>query len=274
MLAEEEHDKYANNLNALLERFGLRVASDVLSDYEQHDGAPHWLLAELARSERGAGIDLLARVDSACFYRAGRLELGNGAVALARSSKTASTPGATLLATTELGAGRVVVVADSDLFGDDCLERHDHEDLWCNLVQWAAGGAFARPGAARTSAAREDPHWIELRDGVDRLRLLQRADGSVDLDGSGDHVTCSPARFRGSFARSRAWPATSRTRTSTCAPPSPTCAAGPTRATASRISALRWSSFAPSAGARTASSTSSCFRWSSRTARATASSRR
>ncbi len=175
VLAEEEHDKYANNFNALLERFGVRVASDVLSDYEQHDGAPHWVLAELSRGARVAGIDLLARVDSACFYRAGRLELGDGAVALARSSKTASTPGATLLATTELGAGRVVVAADSDLFGDDCLGSHDHEDLWCNLVQWAAGGAFARPGAARTSPAREDPHWIQLRDGVDRLRLFAGA---------------------------------------------------------------------------------------------------
>jgi hypothetical protein len=36
------------------------------------------------------------------------------------------TPGTTLLAATELGADGVVV-ADSDLFGDDCLERHDHE---------------------------------------------------------------------------------------------------------------------------------------------------
>jgi hypothetical protein len=74
-----------------------------------------------------------------------------------------------------------VVAADSDLFGDDCLARHDHAELWCNLVQWAAAGAFRRPATAHASAARQDPHWRALRETVDRLRLRQRADGSVDL---------------------------------------------------------------------------------------------
>ena len=180
VLGEEEQEKHASNLNALLERFGIEIANDAISDYEHHDGAPHWVLAELAPARAG-GVDLLARVGSACFYRAGRLELRNGARPLARAAATASTPGATLLATTEFGAGRVVVAADSDLFGDDCLARHDHEDLWCNLVQWAAGGAFRRPAARRASAASADPHWPQLRDAVDRLRLCQQADGSVDL---------------------------------------------------------------------------------------------
>jgi hypothetical protein len=182
VLGEEEQDKYANNLNALLERFGIQIAHDAVSDYDHHDGAPNWVLAELAADARRDGVDLLARVGSACFYRAGRLELRNGARALARTSASASTPGAALLAATEPGAGRVVVAADSDLFGDDCLALHDHEDLWCNLVQWAAGSAFARPGARPASAARRDRSWSVLRDGVDRLRLRQRADGSVDLD--------------------------------------------------------------------------------------------
>jgi hypothetical protein len=182
VLGEEEHDKYANNLNALVERFGIRIANDALSDYAHHDRAPHWVLGELASGTRVGGVDLLARVGSACFYRAGRLELRNGAAELARASATASTPGATLLAATEHGSGRVVVAADSDLFGDDCLAQHDHEALWCNLVHWAAGGAFSRATAPRASAARADPCWRALRDAVDRLRLRQRADGSVDLD--------------------------------------------------------------------------------------------
>jgi hypothetical protein len=188
VLGEEEHDKYANNLNVLLDRFGIQIAHDAVSVYAHHDRAPHWVLAELAGqgraipSARRDGVDLLARVHSACFYRAGRLELRNGARALACSSQTASTPGATLLAATEHGAGRVVVAADSDLFGDDCLGRHDHEALWCNLVAWAAGGAFRRPATPRASAARDDPSWAVLRDAVDRLRLRQRDDGSVDLE--------------------------------------------------------------------------------------------
>jgi hypothetical protein len=182
VLGEEENDKYANNLNVLLARFGIEIADDLVSDYAHHDGAPHWVLADLGPGASGDGVDLLARVGSACFYRAGRLELANGARPLARASATASSPGATLLAATEHGAGRVVVASDSDLFGDDCLAQHDHEDLWCNLVHWAAGSAFGRPAAQRESAARLDPWWETLRDGVDRLRLRQHADGSVDLD--------------------------------------------------------------------------------------------
>ncbi|MGH2942259.1 MAG: DUF6421 family protein, partial [Solirubrobacteraceae bacterium] len=78
VLGEEEQDKYANNLNALLRRFGIQIANDAVSDYERHDGAPHWVLAELATGPHAGGVDLLARVASACFYRAGRLELRNG----------------------------------------------------------------------------------------------------------------------------------------------------------------------------------------------------
>jgi len=183
VLGEEEQDKYANNLNALLGRFGIRIASDALSDYERNDGAPHWVLPELSRSARD-GVDLLARVRSACFYRAGRLELSNGAGVLARSSPTASAPGAPLLAVTEHGAGRVVVAADSDLFGDDCIDSRDHADLWCNLVLWAAGGAFRRPAAVAPSAAACDPHWAALRDAVDAVRVRQNPDGSI---GPGTH---------------------------------------------------------------------------------------
>ena len=184
VLGEEEQDKYDNNLNALLARFGIEIANDAVSDYEHHGGAPHWVLAELAAaSARGGGVDLLARVHSACFYRAGRLELANGARPLARAQATASSPGATLLAATEHGAGRVVVAADSDLVGDDGLREHDHEALWCNLVQWAAGSAFRRGAARPASSAAADPHWATLRDTVDVLRMCQRADGSIDLAG-------------------------------------------------------------------------------------------
>jgi hypothetical protein len=40
----------------------------------------------------------------------------------------------------------------------------------------------ATPAAVTPSPARDDAHWHALRDTVDRLRLAQRADGSVDLD--------------------------------------------------------------------------------------------
>ena len=66
--------------------------------------------------------DLLARVHAACLYRARRSPRATG-----RGSSRAPTrpprPRAPLIATAEHGDGRVVVLADSDLFGDDCIER-------------------------------------------------------------------------------------------------------------------------------------------------------
>jgi len=179
VLGETEQDKYGNNVNELLDRFGIRIDNDTVSDYARHRQAPHWILAELEHPEEG--VDLLARVHEACFYRASTLTLSNGARVLARTSPTASSPRAPLAAVTEHGAGRVVVLADSDLFGDDCLGELDHEALWCNLVQWAAGSAFRRPASAAPAPAREDPQWLALRREVDDLRRRQRGDGSVDL---------------------------------------------------------------------------------------------
>jgi hypothetical protein len=57
---------------------------------------------------------------------------------IARTAATASPPQAPLAAITEHGDGRVVVLADSDLFGDDCIGELDNESLWLNLVYWAA----------------------------------------------------------------------------------------------------------------------------------------
>ena len=55
-------------------------------------------------------------------------------------------------AVAERGAGRVVVAADSDLFGDDCIGDLDHEELWANLVTWAATPALERPPPRRQRA--------------------------------------------------------------------------------------------------------------------------
>ncbi len=210
VLGESEQAKYGDNLNELVARFGIAIANDTVSDYERHRSSPHWIVADLERPEEG--VDLLARVHEACFYRAGTLAVGeaarsvagggDGSVAsgggvargvgaadtdirvLARAGATSSAPGAPLLAVAEAGEGRVVVAADSDLFGDDCIGELDHEDVWLNLVHWAAGGAFRRVAAPVDVSAVEDAHWATLKSEVDGLRLKQRPDGSVDL---GEH---------------------------------------------------------------------------------------
>jgi hypothetical protein len=178
VLAEEEQDKYGNNVGELTARFGIEIANDLVSDYEHHDRAPHWVTADLTDGRAG-GVDLLARVRQACFYRATTLR---GGTPLARTSATASSPHSPLLAVTEHGAGRVVVVADSDLFGDDCIGDHDHEALWLNLIHWAAEPSLARPAERAASVAVDDPHWLALKRATDELRVLQEPDGSSAHD--------------------------------------------------------------------------------------------
>jgi hypothetical protein len=185
-LGETEQAKYGNNLNDLLARFGLEIENRTVQDYEHHHSAPSWVLAQLDQSADGAGgnghagVDLLARVDRACFYRTGTLRLRDGGQVIARTFPTASPPGAPLAAATEHGAGRVVALADSDLFGDDCIGELDNESLWLNLVYWVAQPAFGGVEVVADSPAHADPHWAELKEAVEELRATQEPDGSVD----------------------------------------------------------------------------------------------
>jgi len=182
VLGETEEEKYGANLNHLLSRFGIELENRTVQDYEHHREAPSWVLAELVHSPNGAGEpDLLAGVHEACFYRAGTLALTDGGRVLARTSPTAAPPEAPLAAITHYGDGRVAVLADSDLFGDDCIADLDHGSLWLNLVYWAAQPAFRTAAASPDSPAAADPAWTILKGAVSELRATQQPDGSVDL---------------------------------------------------------------------------------------------
>jgi hypothetical protein len=99
---------------------------------------------------------------------------------IARAHPTASLPNAALAAVTTHGLGRVIVLADSDLFGDDCIDDLDHEALWLNLAYWAATPGFAIAPDRPASEAAADPAWLRLREATAQLRLAQDADGSID----------------------------------------------------------------------------------------------
>jgi Family of unknown function (DUF6421) len=179
VLGETEQDKYGNNLNELLTRFGLQLLNDTVQDYEHSTGAPTWILALLGAGARGRDGDLLARVREACFYRATTISSSNGARVLARTHESASTPGAPLLVAAEHGQGRVVVLADSDLFGDDCIGELDHEALWINIAYWAT--ARAENGTVDRSLDL-GAAWERLRDETNALALLQAPDGALTPD--------------------------------------------------------------------------------------------
>jgi hypothetical protein len=77
----------------------------------------------------------------------------------------------------------VVVASDSDLFGDDSITDLDHEQLWLNLVTWAAGSRAAsrQTIAAAPTWTASDPSWTQLVEAVEAIRPLQAKDGSIDL---------------------------------------------------------------------------------------------
>jgi Family of unknown function (DUF6421)/Domain of unknown function (DUF4350) len=187
VMGETEQEKYGNNLNELLARFDLRLENDTVQDYEHYRGAPSWILAELAHGDRGRAGDLLARVNEACLYRATTISASNGATVLARTHATASSPARPLIVAATHGRGRVVVLADSDLFGDDCLDELDHRALWLNILYWVSrpdGGTW--PVHGRVAGVETDPAWIRLRDETNALANLQAPDGSLSGDADAD----------------------------------------------------------------------------------------
>jgi uncharacterized protein DUF6421/uncharacterized protein DUF4350 len=187
VLGETEQEKYGNNLNELLARFRLRLENDTVQDYEHYRDAPSWILAELGEGERGRAGDVLARVKAACLYRATTISASNGAAVLARTHASASVPNRPLIVAARHGEGRVVVLADSDLFGDDCIDDLDHRALWLNICYWVSrSGGGVWPIAERQPGVEGEPAWIALRDETNALAELQAPDGSLKDDAGAD----------------------------------------------------------------------------------------
>ena len=203
VLGETEQEKYGNNLNELLARFGLHLENDTVQDYEHHRGAPSWILADLLGGSRGCDGDLLARVNHACLYRATTITSANGAAVLARTHATASSPARPLIVAAAHGRGRVVVLADSDLFGDDCIDELDHRTLWLNICYWVARAAVGPAGRRALARDRGRPGLARAarRDRRAGLRS-QPPDGSLSGDAvvAAGHVDADDRRDRGARA--------------------------------------------------------------------------
>ncbi|KXP13112.1 hypothetical protein AXK57_02455 [Tsukamurella pulmonis] len=181
VLAECDTATSGSNLDELLARFGVRVESLVVQepagDRRWHDNAT-WVRSVVAPELGGQG--LVSAVEEACFYRTGVLDLSDAqdATVLARTSATASPADRPLAAALRVGRGRVVVFADSDLFGDDSIGELDHRTLWTNVVTWASGTQEAAAEGTVSAAARS-ADWAALKGAVEELRALQSKDGSV-----------------------------------------------------------------------------------------------
>lgn len=179
VLADEEQDKHGAGLNALLDRFGARVDNATVRDYGAQGAPPEWVRAVAGPAQAAPGILHLVR--EASFLGAGVVVAGAAEATVLRAGDSADPARAGLLVAFEHGEGRVVVSADSDIFGDDHLGDGDHRQLWLNLAYWAALPAFRADSTPVVSEAAQDAAWLRLKEATDALRLLQEPKGEVDL---------------------------------------------------------------------------------------------
>jgi hypothetical protein len=181
VVTEYEHAKYGDNLNDLLAPFGLEILNTTVIDRAHclHTN-PAWVVGSAA-----ADFPVLAhRVDRACFYQSGACRVVPAEGAQARiawhASPQARPPGAGLIGVSRCGQGRVAVITDSLLFGDEFFGELEHCALWLNLCYWLAVPAFARSGVrVLQSAPAQSAGWLALKDQVNALRELQLPDGSI-----------------------------------------------------------------------------------------------
>ena len=192
LLADSEQDA-GTNLAALLARFGVGIEHLTVQDaVRRHQGNARWVLAERAKlpESRVEAEDVLAGVEQACFYRSGTLYTAADAdvLPLLASSATADPAERPLAVAVRFGRGRVVVFADSDMFGDDSIGDYDHRTLWVNAVTWAS----RRPTGPAEDAAEPTPAWAggfaEVEAVMEELRPLQSKDGSIDFEAGHDRA--------------------------------------------------------------------------------------
>jgi hypothetical protein len=182
LISEYEHDKYGDNLNELLAPAGLHLENGTAFDNTAClPGNPEWLMGVPADD-----TPLAHGVAGACFYRAGWASARGEASLAWKTSAQACPPNAGLIGIGALGRGRVLVVTDSVLFGDEHIVEFDHFPLWLNLVYWlAAPSASLRSPAEIRSESGVSEDWLALKAAVNHLRARQQSDGSVAAD---DHA--------------------------------------------------------------------------------------
>jgi hypothetical protein len=182
VLAETEQPKYGNNFADLTEAFGIKILNETVQDsIENFKDVATWVKADLKKSFE---FDLGFQVSDIALYRAGVLAIEPEADAwvVAQSSPSAHPAEAPLVVAARYGKGRVVVLSDSDVFGDDSIDELDNKAFWLNVASWAAGGKAAAQAQSRKNPnwSERDPSWIKLASAVEAFKPMQEKDGSID----------------------------------------------------------------------------------------------
>ena len=182
-ISEYEHDKYGNNLNELLKRFGLRIENTTLGDPENcFKENRHWVL--LHPDDKRNQHPLVRHVKTVCSFRGGTCGFeapqDPSAAAFLMSAASASPASSPVAVACTFGEGRVVAIADSDLFGDEFFHLFDHRSLWTNIFYWLAEARVPRRLSSSPLPEATLDSVAPLLDATNNLRRLQLPDGRQD----------------------------------------------------------------------------------------------
>ena len=179
ILGETEFQKYGNNHHELAQRFGVKFLNATIQDsVNNHNDVATWIKPVMATN---SNVNLFARVKEFILYRAGALEASSeDATVIARSHMDADPANSGVMATVAHGAGRVVVLMDSDLFGDDSIQDADNAKLLINILSWLCPRDGESSATSMDFAAVTSPDWKTLVASCEALRPLQNKDGSID----------------------------------------------------------------------------------------------
>lgn len=175
VLSEHEINKYGNNITQLLERFDVSLEHNSVQDSSNnHNGVAFWPKTLLSGANKG----ILARVSNVAVYRAGTIKSNSKQEIILSTLPSSDPANMPLMIRRECGLGSVIVVSDSDLFGDDSIDDYQHRELFYNLVTYL--------GAQVEKKEMSQPYipdgWNLLCETIEKLKSIQESNGSV-LDG-------------------------------------------------------------------------------------------
>jgi hypothetical protein len=178
VLSDGDQVRHGGNLAQLLDRFGVGVEDTTVRDYGESADRPPEVVAGVPAG--GRARTLLHLVHDVRFLGAAPLWTDSPGSVVLQAGDDSVPAGAGLLAAVSHEAGRVVAVADADLFGDDHLDELDHRQLWHNIAYWVALAAFRAERQPVSSQTTKLPAWQRLKAETNALRALQEPKGEID----------------------------------------------------------------------------------------------
>jgi hypothetical protein len=182
VLGENEQAKYGNNFNELIADYGIKLTNETVQDPARNfKDVASWPKPEFPTLLLS---DFRFMVHEVVLYRSGTLEFSQdfaGEVFL-RTSESALPAQAAVAAATRVADGQVVVIADSDIFGDDSINDLDNSKLLLNILGFLALGSKqgSRDVAEVKRQLAENPAWTALQAAIESMRPMQNKDGAIE----------------------------------------------------------------------------------------------